>query len=170
MQLRKRVTQHLPAPGSNRGYEPEIFVRSLVTLFMLGGVTLSDLRELEREKALLGLLGADTIPDEDTIGQWFRRMGDPEKKQAGLMGLGSGEAGAGPVPSDRRAHGLLPVLGRGNEFRAGMEHLPSPRMASAERRLREFFQGAEKRCGSGLSAHRGPSRQRGLLPDRCSGL
>ena len=89
MQLRKRVTQHLPAPGSNRGYGPETFVRSLVTLFMLGGVTLSDLRELEREKALLGLLGADTIPDEDTIGQWLRRMGDPEKKQAGLMGLGT---------------------------------------------------------------------------------
>jgi len=28
------------------------------------------------------------IPDEDTVGQWLRRMGDPEKKQTGLVGLG----------------------------------------------------------------------------------
>ncbi len=88
MDLRKLVERHLPAPGSNRGYEPEVFVQTLVTLFMLGGVTLSDLRELEREKNLLDLLGQSVVPDEDTMGQWLRRMGDPEKGQAGLTGLG----------------------------------------------------------------------------------
>ncbi|EQD43072.1 transposase, partial [mine drainage metagenome] len=25
---------------------------------------------------------------EDTVGQWLRRMGDPEKEQKGLLGLG----------------------------------------------------------------------------------
>jgi len=49
---------------------------------------LSDLRDLEREKTLLGLLDQTVIPDEDTVGQWLRRMGDPEKTQTGLVGLG----------------------------------------------------------------------------------
>jgi hypothetical protein len=88
MRLEERVNRHLPAPGSNRGFDPSVFVRTLVTLLTLGGTTLSDLRELEREKALLGLLDQPVIPDEDTVGQWLRRMGDPEKNQAGLVGLG----------------------------------------------------------------------------------
>ena len=50
---------------------------------------MSDLRELEREKNLLELLDQTVIPDEDTVGQWLRPMGDPEKKQPGLVGLGT---------------------------------------------------------------------------------
>ena len=88
MKLRERVATHLPAPGSNRGFGPDVFVHTLITLLILGGQTLSDLRELEREKTLLGLLDQTVIPDEDTVGQWLRRMGDPEKKQTGLVGLG----------------------------------------------------------------------------------
>ena len=88
MKLRERVATHLPAPGSNRGFGPDVFVQTLISLQILGGQTLSDLRELEREKTLLGLLDQTVIPDEDTVGQWLRRMGDPEKKQTGLVGLG----------------------------------------------------------------------------------
>ena len=60
----------------------------MIWLQILGGQTLSDLRELERKTTLLGLLDQTVIPDEDTVGQWLRRMGDPEKKQIGLVGLG----------------------------------------------------------------------------------
>ncbi len=88
MKVRERVEQHLPVPGSNRGFAPGVFVQSLITLLTLGGQTLSDLREREREKGLLALLGQSVIPDEDTVGQWLRRMGDPEKEQKGLVGLG----------------------------------------------------------------------------------
>lgn len=88
MKVRERVEEHLPEPGSNRGFSPGVFVQSLITLLTLGGQTLSDLRELEREKGLLALLGQTVIPDEDTVGQWLRRMGDPEKEQKGLVGLG----------------------------------------------------------------------------------
>ena len=31
MQLRKPVTQQLPAPGSNRGFGPDVFVQALIT-------------------------------------------------------------------------------------------------------------------------------------------
>lgn len=53
-----------------------------------GGQTLEDLRELEREAALMRLIGQEVIPDPDTVGDWLRRMGDPEEGQRGLMGLG----------------------------------------------------------------------------------
>ena len=86
--LRALVARHLPHPGSNRGYAPSVFVETVVLLLQAGGRTLEDLRELEREDALLTLLGHNTIPDPDTVGDWLRRMGDPQTGQAGLEGLG----------------------------------------------------------------------------------
>ena len=55
MRFGERVERYLPVPGSNRRFSPAVFVESLITLFMGGGRTLSDLRDLEREKALLEL-------------------------------------------------------------------------------------------------------------------
>lgn len=86
--LRTLADQHLPSPGSHRGYAPSVFVDTLVLLLQAGGQTLEDLRELEREEALLALLGHDALPDPDTVGDWLRRMGDPQTGQAGLVGLG----------------------------------------------------------------------------------
>ncbi len=86
--LRSLVARYLPRPGSNRGYAPAVFVETVVLLLQAGGRTLEDLRELEREDALLTLLSHDGVPDPDTVGDWLRRMGDPETGQAGLAGLG----------------------------------------------------------------------------------
>jgi hypothetical protein len=86
--LRQLSDQHLPPPGSNRGYAPSAFVESLVLMLQAGGQTLEDLRELEQETALMSLLGREGIPDPDTVGDWLRRMGDPQTGQAGLQGLG----------------------------------------------------------------------------------
>jgi len=86
--LRQLVDRCLPAPGSNRGYAPFAFVESLILMLQAGGQSLEDLRELEREVALMRLLRRDEIPDPDTVGDWLRRMGDPQTDQAGLHGLG----------------------------------------------------------------------------------
>jgi len=86
--LRGLVDRHLPAPGSHRGYAPSVCVDALVLLLQAGGRHLEDLRDLERESALLTLVGGDTLPDPDTVGDWLRRMGDPRTGQAGLVGLG----------------------------------------------------------------------------------
>jgi len=88
MGLRQLVDQHLPGPGSNRGYAPSTFVESLILLLQAGGQSLEDLRELEQEAALMQLLGREEIPDPDTVGDWLRRMGDPQTDPAGLHGLG----------------------------------------------------------------------------------
>jgi len=86
--LRAVVDRHLPAPGSPRGYAPSVFVDALVLLLQAGGRRLEDLRDLEREAPLLQLVGGATRPDPDTVGDWLRRMGDPQTGQAGLVGLG----------------------------------------------------------------------------------
>ena len=86
--LRQVADQYLPAPGSHRGYAPSVFVDSLVLVLQAGGQSLEDLRELEQEAGLMKLVGRDEIPDPDTVGDWLRRMGDPQMGQAGLHGLG----------------------------------------------------------------------------------
>ncbi len=86
--LRGLVDRYLPGPGSNRGYDPSVFVDALVLMLQGGGRYLEDLRELEREQALMKLIGREQIPDPDSTGDWLRRMGDPDLGQAGLIGLG----------------------------------------------------------------------------------
>ena len=80
--------RYLPSPGSNRGYAPSVFVDRLMLMLQAGGQCLEDLRELTREAGLLRLLGREVVPDPDTVGDWLRRMGDPQTGQAGLIGLG----------------------------------------------------------------------------------
>lgn len=86
--LRELADKHLPAPGSNRGFSPSVFVDSMVLMLQGGGRSFEDLRELKNDEGLMKLIGYDTIPDPDTAGDWTRRMGDPMKDQQGLRGLG----------------------------------------------------------------------------------
>lgn len=86
--LKGLVDRFLPAPGSNRGYAPSVYVDSLVLMLQAGGRHLEDLRELERESALMKLIGRGQIPDPDSCGDWLRRMGGTDKGGAGLLGLG----------------------------------------------------------------------------------
>jgi hypothetical protein len=81
--------QYLPGPGSNRGYAPSVFVDRLILMLQAGGRSLEDLRELRREAGLMQSPGPNGgLPDPDTLGDWLRRMGDPQTGQAGLVGLG----------------------------------------------------------------------------------
>lgn len=80
--------RYLPGPGSNRGYAPSVFVDRLILMLQAGGRSLEDLRALRREAGLLRLLDRAALPDPDTLGDWLRRMGDPQTEYAGLVGLG----------------------------------------------------------------------------------
>ncbi|NOS80011.1 MAG: IS1380 family transposase [Nitrospira sp.] len=82
------ANRYLPSPGSNRGYAPSVVVDRLILMLQAGGQCLEDLRELTRESGLLRLLSREIISDPDTVGDWLRRMGDPQTGHAGLVGLG----------------------------------------------------------------------------------
>ncbi len=85
--LRDLTDQYLPAPGSNRGFDPSAVVDAVVLMLQGGGRSLEDLRELRTEEGLMELIGRDEIPESDTVGDWLRRMGDPEGGRLGLEGL-----------------------------------------------------------------------------------
>ena len=113
--LRALVPRYLPGPGSHWGYAPSVFVETVVLLLQAGGRTLEDLRALERQDALLTLLAHAGLPDPDTVGDWLRRMGDPQTGQTGLAGLGEvRDAGCAQHPPGTRT----------GEGGAGGEHLP----------------------------------------------
>jgi hypothetical protein len=86
--LRELTDRYLPAPGSNRGFDPSVVVDTLVLMLQGGGRSLEDLRELKSEQGLMKLIGRDEIPEPDTVGDWLRRMGDREAGRLGLKGLG----------------------------------------------------------------------------------
>ena len=85
--LRELTDQYLPGPGSNRGFDPSVFVDTVVLMLQGGGRSLEDLRELKNEEGLMKLIGRDEVPEPDTVGDWLRRMGDPKTGQPGLKGL-----------------------------------------------------------------------------------
>ena len=74
--LRELTDQYLPAPGSNRGFNPSVIVDTMVLMLQGGGQSLEDLRELKNEEGLMKLIGRDEIPEPDTVGDWLRRMGE----------------------------------------------------------------------------------------------
>jgi hypothetical protein len=85
--LRELTDRYLPAPGSNRGFEPSEIVDAVVLMLQGGGRSLEDLRELKDEEGIMELIGREEIPEPDTVGDWLRRMGDPKSGQLGLEGL-----------------------------------------------------------------------------------
>ena len=85
--LRELTDRYLPGPGSNRGFDPSEIVDAVVLMLQGGGRSLEDLRELKDEEGLMELIGRDEIPEPDTVGDWLRRMGDPNSDEPGLKGL-----------------------------------------------------------------------------------
>lgn len=85
--LRELTDKYLPGPGSNRGFNPSVFVNTLVLMLQGGGRSLEDLRELKADEGLMKLIDSEEIPGPDTAGDWLRRMGDIGTGQKGLEGL-----------------------------------------------------------------------------------
>ncbi len=86
--LRELTDRYLPSPCSNRGFKPSVYVDSLVLMLQGGGRSLEDIRELKYEEGLMKLIDIDKVPDPDSVGDWFRRMGNLTTGQEGLKGLG----------------------------------------------------------------------------------
>ncbi|MBI5748030.1 MAG: IS1380 family transposase [Nitrospinae bacterium] len=85
--LRGLTDKYLPIPESNRGFNPSLYVDSLILMLQGGGRSLEDIRELEYEEDLMKIVGRNKIPSPDSIGDWLRRMGDKENGEKGLAGL-----------------------------------------------------------------------------------
>ena len=69
------VNAHFPAPQSNRGFQPSVFVNSVILMLHEGGRCLDDLRHIREDEALRVLLGLAQVPESDSLGDWLRRHG-----------------------------------------------------------------------------------------------
>ncbi len=83
LQLPQWLKRCMPRPGSGRGYTADAYVMPLVMMLTGGGRSLEDLRMLEGDTALARLLGRETFPSTDAVGDWLRRTGAGD----GLDGL-----------------------------------------------------------------------------------
>jgi len=75
LNLTNLIDKHFVLPKSNRGFNPSVFLNSLILMQHEGGIRLDDLKYLKNDKAITKLLGLKNIPTPDTVGDWLRRMG-----------------------------------------------------------------------------------------------
>ena len=78
------VDSCFPAPGSNRGFKPSVFMETLILMQHEGGFHLDDVRYLREDKALRTVLGLEKIPQAVSLGNWLRRTGKHPQWRAAL--------------------------------------------------------------------------------------
>ena len=75
LNLTNLIDKHFALPKSNRGYNPSVFLNSLILMQHEGGIRLDDLKYLKKDEAITKLLGLKNIPQPDSVGDWLRRTG-----------------------------------------------------------------------------------------------
>ncbi len=75
LNLSDMIDKNFALPKSNRGFNPSVFVNSLILMQHEGGIRLDDLKHIQKDDALKKLLGFKHIPNPDSAGDWLRRMG-----------------------------------------------------------------------------------------------
>ena len=78
------VDSCFPAPGSNRGFKPSVFMETLILMQHEGGFHLDDVRYLREDEALRTVLGLEKIPQAVSLGNWLRRTGKHPQWRAAL--------------------------------------------------------------------------------------
>ena len=77
------VDQHMPKPGSGRGFEATSYIKPLCMALYGGGEAIEDVREIREDDSLRVVLEFDEIPSSSAIGDWLKRMG----KRGGVEGM-----------------------------------------------------------------------------------
>lgn len=65
-----------PRTHKHKGYDPVIYVAALLFGFTTGGDSLADVERLEDDETLKHLLGVKKLPDQSSVGEWMRNVGD----------------------------------------------------------------------------------------------
>jgi hypothetical protein len=80
--LPEKVEQEFPAPGSNAGIDPSVYVRTLMYHFSEGGRHIEDIRQIKTDEGFRSLIGLGRMPGPDAVGDWLRRMGSGGQQKA----------------------------------------------------------------------------------------
>ncbi len=75
LQLSERIDQHFPLPKSNRGFNPSVYLRTLILMQHEGSFHLDDVRHLSHDAALRHVMDLTQLPQASSLGAWLRKMG-----------------------------------------------------------------------------------------------
>jgi len=76
MRLEELVDQHMPRPGSGRGFQAISYIGPLSMMLYGGGEAIEEMREIREDHSLRGVIQMERIPSSSAIGDWLRRMGE----------------------------------------------------------------------------------------------
>ncbi len=71
LRIDEYIDSKLPKPGSNRGYLPSFKILPLITTFMLGGSSFSDVDKFSSDMTLQKILNMEEIPESSTINRFY---------------------------------------------------------------------------------------------------
>jgi hypothetical protein len=80
--LPEKVEREFPAPGSNAGIDPSVYVRTLMYHFSEGRRHIEETRQIKSDKGFRSLIDLGRMPGPDAIGDWLRRMGSGGGQEA----------------------------------------------------------------------------------------
>ena len=66
-----------PRTHTYKGFEPCVYVYGVLFSLTSGGCTLAAVEELDGDAALKAYLGVKKFPDQSTVGEWLRQVGEP---------------------------------------------------------------------------------------------
>jgi len=61
----------------SKGYDPVVYVATFLFGFACGGASMSDFERLNDEDGLKRFLGITKFPDQTTLAEWLRAIGEP---------------------------------------------------------------------------------------------
>jgi len=76
LQLSERIDKAFPLPKGNRGFNPSVFIETLILMQHEGSFHLDDVRHLNDDEALRMVMGLKKTPQASSLGAWLRRMGN----------------------------------------------------------------------------------------------
>ena len=93
-----------PRTHRGKGYTPLVYVTQLLHCFSSGGVSLADAERLNQDVPFKAFLGVEKLPDQTSIGEWLRDMGEPgwqalRRISRDFVQWAPGAGRAGPLPT-----------------------------------------------------------------------
>src|SRR5208283_5199748 len=101
----KRCAALDPRTDTHKGYDPEVYVAGILYALCSGGCTLSEVERLNKDEALLAYLGVKRFPDESSVGEWMRNIGDKGAEAIRRIGRDFVEWALGQADGARYLHG-----------------------------------------------------------------
>ena len=65
-----------PRTAKGKGYEPIVYVTGILFSLTSGGCSLKEVETLNEDEALKSFLGIERFPDESSVGEWLRNVGE----------------------------------------------------------------------------------------------